>query len=387
MEPEFINVIDFIREIYHKPEGVIHLHEPVFTGNEINYVTDCILSTYVSSIGEYVNKFEKRIADYTNSGYAVAAVNGTAALHLALKLSGVHEGDEVITQPLTFIATTNAISYCNAHPVFVDVDYDTMGLSPGKLEFFLKRFATYSNKLKRFYNKTTKRPLAAILPMHTFGNPCRIDEIVEIADKYLIPVVEDAAESIGSLYKGRHTGTFGNIGVLSFNGNKIITTGGGGMIITNEENTAKRAKHLTTQAKLPHLWEFNHDHIGYNYRMPNLNAALGVAQLEMLDEFISNKRFTAALYRKFFQNNDIDFFVEPGFSRSNCWLNAIILQSKAERDLFLETTNNNGIMTRPIWTLMNDLPMYRNCYKDDLTNSIELQSRAVNLPSGYRTGP
>ena len=276
-----------------------------------------------------------------------------ALLHftLRLKLAGVRDGDEVITQPLTFIATSNAITYCNANPVFIDVDKDTMGLSSEKLDYFLKKSIRYNRKTGKYINKETLRPVSAILPMHTFGNPCRVDEIVELGDKYSIPVVEDAAESIGSLYKERHTGTFGKIGVLSFNGNKIITTGGGGMILTKDEQIARLAKHITTQAKISHPWEFSHDQIGYNYRMPNINAALGVAQLEMLDEFIKNKRITGALYKEFFQKRKIKYFVEPEYSRSNCWLNAIIMESKEERDLFLKATNSNGIMTRPIWTL------------------------------------
>ena len=384
MKSEYSDIISFIRGIYHKPEGAINLHEPVFMGNEIKYVNDCIASTFVSSIGEYVNAFETKIAEYTQSGHAVAAVNGTAALHIALKLAGVRDGDEVVTQPLTFIATSNAITYCNANPVFIDVDKDTMGLSSEKLDYFLKKSTRFNRKTGRYINKVTLRPVSAILPMHTFGNPCRVDEIVELGDKYSIPVVEDAAESIGSLYKERHTGTFGKIGILSFNGNKIITTGGGGIILTKDEQIARLAKHITTQAKISHPWEFSHDQIGYNYRMPNINAALGVAQLEMLDEFIKNKRITGALYKEFFQNHKIKYFVEPEYSRSNCWLNAIIMESKEERDLFLKATNSSGIMTRPIWTLMTELPMYSDCYREDLTNAIELQNTVINLPSGYR---
>lgn len=383
MNCSFSDIIIFIRKIFNKPEGVIPLHEPTFIGNEIKYTEDCIASTFVSSIGKYVDRFETIVAEYTKAKYAVAAVNGTAALHVALRLTGVKDGDEVITQPLTFIATANAISYCNANPVFIDVDKDTFGLSPEKLESYLMKFTKYDNKLRKQVNKLSSKPISAIVPMHTFGNPCRIDEVVEIATRYAIPVVEDAAESLGSKYKNQHTGTFGQIGVLSFNGNKIITTGGGGMILTNNEEIAARAKHITTQAKIPHPWEFFHDCIGYNYRMPNINAALGVAQIEKLDEFVVNKRNTSALYHAFFNRHNIRYNSEIDNSFSNCWLNAIILESKQERDAFLTETNNDGIKTRPAWTLMNKLPMYSKCQTGDLFNSLELESTVVNLPSGY----
>ncbi len=381
---DFDDTIRFIREIYNKPEGIIPLHEPTFIGNEIQYSNDCIASTFVSSIGQYVNRFEEKIAGYTKSSYAIATVNGTAALHLSLMLAGVNQGDDVITQPLTFIATANAISYCNANPVFIDVDNDTMGLSPEKLESYLRKFSKYDNRTGKCINSISSRPISAIVPMHTFGIPCRIEEIVRIAERYRIPVVEDAAESLGSRYKDQHTGTFGKIGILSFNGNKIITTGGGGMILTNEKDIAQLARHLTTQAKVPHPWQFFHDHTGYNYRMPNINAALGVAQLEMLDEFLENKRKTSALYQKFFRSKDIHCFVENEYCKSNYWLNAIKLASVEERDAFLKSTNSNGIMTRPAWTLMNNLPMYSGCQKDDLTNATDLENTVVNLPSGYR---
>lgn len=384
MSNKFDDIINFIREIYHKPEGEIFLHEPVFLGNEIKYVSDCIESTFVSSIGKYVNQFETRVAEYTGSRFAIAAVNGTAALHIALKLAGVNHGDEVITQPLTFIATANAISYCNANPVFIDVDRDTMGLSPEKLHDFLKENTSIDGKTGRVINNRSHKTISAIVPMHTFGNPCRIEEIIEIADSYSLPVVEDAAESLGSTYKSKHTGTLGTIGVLSFNGNKIVTTGGGGMILTDDTEIARLAKHLTTQAKIPHPWEFSHDQIGYNYRMPNINAALGMAQIEMLDEFVQNKRTTASLYRNFLKEQNIFFMDELNYCRSNYWLNAIKLGSKEERDTFLEKTNSNGIMTRPIWTLMNKLPMYAGCITGDLSNAADLENTIVNLPSGYR---
>ena len=372
-------VIDKIREIYNKPEGPIFLHEPLFVGNEKKYLNDCIDSTFVSSVGKYVDLFEKKIAEYTGSKKAVVCVSGTNALHIALKLMGVSNNDEVITQPLTFIATANAISYCGAKPVFIDVDKDTMGLSPDSLEAFLSK----ETELKEdgCYNIKTGKQIKACVPMHTFGHPCRIDEIALICNKYKIALVEDAAESLGSYYKGKHTGTFGKIGILSFNGNKTITTGGGGMLLFEDEELANKAKHITTQAKVPHPWEFVHDEIGYNYRMPNINAALGVAQLENLDLFIERKRSIAHIYQNFFKEKGIFFFKEPENCISNYWLNVIILESKAERDLFLTESNSQGVMTRPIWRLMNELPMFENCQCSDLTNSEWLADRVVNIPS------
>jgi aminotransferase in exopolysaccharide biosynthesis len=378
------NIISYIREIYNKPDGIIPLHEPVFIGNEVAYVNNTISTTYVSSVGKYVDLFETKIADYTRAGYAVATVNGTSALHIALQLAGVKNGDEVITQPLTFIATVNAISYCNATPVFVDVDKSTMGMSPESLEYFLKKSTKYDRKAKKLINKKTLKPVSAVVPMHTYGNPCDIDGIITVADTYSIPVIEDAAESLGSRSRGRHTGTIGKIGILSFNGNKIITTGGGGMILTNEKSIAERAKHITTQAKVPHSWDFYHDMIGYNYRMPNINAALGVAQIELLEELLRNKRHTAELYRSFFNRNNIKFLDETPGCHSNFWLNTIILDTIQQRDRFLQETNSNGIMTRPAWTLATNLPMYSGCQKDELPNAINLERTLVNIPSGYR---
>lgn len=372
-------VIDKIREIYNKPEGPIFLHEPLFVGNEKKYLNDCIDSTFVSSVGKYVDLFEKKIAEYTGSKKAVVCVSGTNALHIALKLMGVSNNDEVITQPLTFIATANAISYCGAKPVFIDVDKDTMGLSPDSLEAFLSK----ETELKEdgCYNIKTGKQIKACVPMHTFGHPCRIDEIALLCNKYKIALIEDAAESLGSYYKGKHTGTFGKIGILSFNGNKTITTGGGGMLLFEDEELANKAKHITTQAKVPHPWEFVHDEIGYNYRMPNINAALGVAQLENLNLFIERKRSIAHIYQNFFKEKGIFFLKEPENCISNYWLNVIILESKAERDLFLTESNSLGVMTRPIWRLMNELPMFENCQCSDLTNSEWLADRVVNIPS------
>lgn len=378
----FDATINFIRELY-KQKEFVPLHEPYFNGNERAYLTDCIDSTFVSSVGKYVDRFEQMIADFTGAKYAIATVNGTAALHIALILSGVERNDEVITQPLTFIATCNAISYIGAHPVFVDVDLDTLSLSPEKLEDFLKNG---TQQIDGFCtNKETGNTIKAIVPMHTFGHPAKMDAITHLAKQYNISLIEDAAESLGSYYNGVHTGLFGTMGTLSFNGNKTITTGGGGMIITNDEKVAKRAKHITTTAKVPHRWEFNHDMIGYNYRLPNLNAALGCAQLETLDEILENKRETAKYYQEFFDKiDDIEFLTEPEDSMSNYWLNAILLKDREIRNQFLETTNKNGIMTRPIWKLMNRLPMFKDAQCGNLDNSVWLENRVVNIPSSVR---
>ena len=372
----------FIRDLYGKKEAFIPLHAPTFAGNEKKYLEECIDTTFVSSVGKFVDLFEQKVAEYTAAKYAVVCVNGTNALHIALKLSGVEEGDMVITQPLTFIATTNAIVYAGAVPAFVDVDKDTMGLSPTSLERFLQDNAQLRNGT--CYHKQTGRRIKACLPMHTFGHACRIEEIIAICEHYHIAVVEDAAEAMGSYYKAKHLGTFAKIGAISFNGNKTITTGGGGMILTNDETIAHRAKHLTTQAKLPHAWEFVHDEIGYNYRMPNINAALGVAQLEQLDGFLVNKRATAEAYKAYFEKQGIAFFAERENEKCNYWLNAIILKDKEERNAFLIEANAQGVMSRPIWQLMNRLPMFVNCERGDLSNAEWLEARVVNIPSGVR---
>ena len=376
-------IVDFIRQTFGGAD-FIPLHAPCLIGNEKKYLNDCIDSTYVSSVGKYVDLFEAMVADYTKSKHAVVCVNGTNALHLALMLVGVIQEDEVITQPLTFIATANAISYCGAHPVFIDVDKDTMGLSPEKLRDWLDNNTEIRSG--SCHNKVSGRRIKACVPMHTFGHPAKIDQIIDICNTFQIEVVEDAAESLGSFYKGRHTGTFGKIGVLSFNGNKTITTGGGGMLLFQDEKLAKYAKHISTQAKVPHRWEFIHDHIGYNYRMPNINAALGCAQMEHLEEFVTNKRALAHLYNDYFKNNtDICFFTEPDNSRSNYWLNVIILKNKTERNEFLEFSNDNGVMTRPVWQLMNKLPLFKTCQHGDLCNTEWLEERVVNIPSSVRT--
>jgi len=372
------DTIDFIKSIYGS-EGVIPLHEPRFIGNEKKYLNECIDLTYVSSSGSFIDKLEDKITKYTGAKYAVATSNGTSALHIAMLLANVTKNDEVVTQPLTFVATCNAINYCGAYPVFIDVDKDTMGLSPSSLQDFLEKNTTVVDQ--QCVNSTTGRIIKACIPMHSFGHPCRIDEIKEICDRYKISLIEDAAESLGSFYKGKHTGTFGQIGVISFNGNKIITGGGGGCIITNDEVLAKRAKHLSSTAKVPHKWEYIHDMIGYNYRMPNLNAALLVAQLENLESFLLNKRELAMTYKGFFADKEWHFFEEPFQSKSNYWLNVIILKDKSQRDLFLDKANSKGVIIRPIWTLMNKLSMFKNSQCGELTNVEWLEERVVNLPS------
>jgi len=371
-------VIDFIRGVYQTAE-FIPLHEPKFIGNEKAYLNDCIDSTFVSSVGKYVDRFELEMASYTGAKYAVATVNGTAALHIALKLAGVAHGDEVITQSLSFIATCNAISYCGAKPIFVDVDRDTLGLSPQSLSDFLG--ANSIQTADGCINKVTGRKISAVVPMHTFGHPCRIDAIAAICEHFGIPLVEDAAESLGSYYQGRHTGTFGQMAAFSFNGNKTITTGGGGMIVTDDEALAKRAKHITTTAKIPHPYEFIHDEIGYNYRLPNINAALGCAQMESLPRLLESKRRIASAYADFFAEAGLVFAKEPEQTKANYWLNALVLEDRSVRDEFLKELNEAGVMSRPIWRLMNELEMFRGCQTSNLSNAKWLEERVVNIPS------
>ena len=375
----FENVINFIQDTY-KTKEFIPLHEPRFIGNEKKYLNECIDSTFVSSVGKFVDEFEEMVARFSGAKYAVATSNGTSALHIGLKLVGVDGSCEVITQPLTFIATVNAISYCNAKPIFVDVDRETLGLSPSKLKEFLEEF-TILNENGECINKSTNKIIKACMPMHTFGHPCKIDEIVEICDSYNIAVVEDAAESLGSYHKGKHTGSFGKVGVFSFNGNKIITAGGGGMLVTDDEQLAKKAKHITTTSKVPHPYEYIHDEIGYNYRLTNLAAALGVAQMENIQLFIDKQRYLAKKYEVFFKDTNIEFIKEPKDSKSNYWLNAVILKDGKTRDEFLKYTNDNGIMARPIWRLMNKLDMFKGAQTGNMDNSKWLEDRVVNISS------
>ncbi|MGV1099872.1 LegC family aminotransferase [Thiovibrio sp. JS02] len=377
----FDQVIAKIRSLF-PGRDFIPLHEPRFIGREKEYVAATIDSTFVSSVGKFVDRFEEMMRDYTGAGYAVATVNGTSALHAALLVAGVTAGDEVITQPLTFIATANAISYCGAQPVFLDVDRDTLGLSPAALDAFLKEHTEQRDGTCR--NKRTGRRISACVPMHTFGLPCRIEALVEICRNHNLTLVEDAAESLGSTRAGKQTGTFGVLGAYSFNGNKTITCGGGGAIVTNDKALAAHAKHLTTTAKKPHPYLYEHDEVGYNYRMPNLNAALACAQLENLDRFLADKRELATAYREFFNRQAMAFVVEPEDTKANYWLNAILLENLATRDLFLAESNQAGVQTRPAWTLLNQLAIYGHCQTDALANATWLAERIVNIPSSVR---
>ena len=374
------DVISFIKNVYDTKEA-IPLHESRFFGNEKKYLSECIDSKVVSTIGSFVDRFENEIAKYTGSKYAVATINGTSALHLALILADVTTKDEVITQPLTFVATANAISHTGAQPIFVDVDIDTLGMSPEKLKHFLKSNTSIING--KCINNSTKKHIKVVLPMHTFGLPSRIDDLIDICNKYHIKVIEDAAEALGSTYKKQHAGTFGLMGTFSFNGNKTITCGGGGMIVTNDEALAKKAKHLSTTAKIHQKWESNYDAVGYNYRMPSLNAALGCAQIENLGFIIKQKRNLAVRYSEFFGSTSLSFISEIDQAKSNYWLNAIQLESLQQRNDFLKATNDKNVMTRPVWKLMNHLDMYKNAQTGDLENALWLGKTVVNLPSTF----
>lgn len=374
----FDSLIRFVREQYRTDE-FIPLHAPVFRGRERELVLDTIDSTFVSSVGAYVDRFEKDMAAFTTSTRAVAVMNGTAALHIALKLVDVEPGDLVVTQSLTFVATCNAIAYCGAEPLFVDVDCHTLGLSPTALDAWLSEHALIDDH-GDCRTRVGYRRIRACLPMHTFGHPVELDALMVVCERWHLILVEDAAESLGSYYKGAHTGNFGRIGVLSFNGNKIITTGGGGMLLTDEV-IGQRAKHLTTTAKIPHPYEFVHDEIGYNYRLPNLNAALGCAQLEQLPAFLETKRLLAQRYIEFFEDSELQPIIEPEGCHSNYWLNGVVCQDGAQRDALLKATNDAGVMTRPIWTLMTRLPLFTNALRGPLNNAEWLEARVVNLPS------
>ncbi len=371
----------FVRETFGEKEAFIILHDPRFVGNERKYLMDAMDSNYVSSVGEYVDRFERAFEKYTGAKHAIATNSGTAALHICLLLAGVRPEEEVITQPLTFVATSNAIAYTGARPVYVDVDLRTMGLCPNKLESFLKENAKMGADGYAYNNRTGRR-FGAVVPMHTFGHACDMDSILEVCNRYNIPLVEDAAESLGTLYKGKHTGLMGKLSAISFNGNKIVTTGGGGMILTDDDELADLAKHITTTAKVPHAWEYDHDITAYNYRLTNVAAALGLGQIEKCDFFVEEKRKLAEKYKTFFEGREgVEFYMEPEHSRSNYWLNAVILENREKRDEFLAFTNNNGVMTRPIWVLNNKLRMYRDCQADDVSNAQWLEDRVVNVPS------
>ncbi len=371
-------LIEFIRECY-KTSKFIPLHAPIFSGNERTYVMETLDSTFVSSVGKFVNEFERKVKEFTGSAYAVATVNGTAALHSALYMAQVKPGDFVITQALTFVATCNSIYHLGAEPIFVDISPVSLGLCPRAVERYLEENAELDET--GCIHRQTGRRIKAIVPMHTFGHPIELDELAAICFKWKLTLVEDAAESLGSFYKGRHTGTIGALGAISFNGNKIITTGGGGIVLCNSEDLGKRLKHLTTTAKIPHPYEFFHDEAGFNYRMPNINAALGCAQIEMLNEFLLKKRKLAQMYKDFFSLSDVEFVTEPEYAHSNYWLNSIICVDQQQRNEIIEQTNNSGVMTRPVWQLMHRLPMFKNSLCGELTYSEFIEARLVNLPS------
>ncbi|MCU8082692.1 LegC family aminotransferase [Shewanella sp. SM23] len=371
-------VISFIRDIYRTNE-FIPLHAPTFAGNELKYVTETIQSTFVSSVGKFVDDFERKMETFTGTAKAVATVNGTAALHTALYMAGVKAGDYVITQALTFVATCNALHHMGAQPIFVDVSKVSLSLCPVALDNYLAENA-FSNESGCFH-KIDHRRISAVVPMHTFGHPAELDELVAVCSKWNIILVEDAAESLGSYYKGKHTGTIGELGALSFNGNKIITTGGGGMVLCRDSALGARSKHVTTTAKVPHPYEFFHDEPGFNYRLPNLNAALGCAQMEVLPEFLKQKRQLAEHYKTFFADTEFSFVVEPDYAQSNYWLNAVICPDTESRDQLLKVTNESGVMTRPIWQLMHRLPMFCYAPRGDLSQSEYIEAHLVNLPS------
>jgi perosamine synthetase len=374
-------ITEYIKRLYPNQNPVL-LHCPEFLGNEKKYLSECIDTKYVSYVGRFVMDMENKIKNITGSKYAVALVNGTSALHMLLLSVEIKPGDEIITQSLSFAATAAAIVHAQAMPVFVDVEINTLGMSPESLESFLLE----NTKIKdgKCINKESGKQIKAVIPMHTFGHPVRLDKIKEICDEYFLMLIEDAAESLGSFYHEKHTGTFGRAAILSFNGNKTITTGGGGMVITDDESIANRVRYLSTTAKRPHRWEFYHDEAGYNLRMPSLNAAVGLAQLEYFDTILSNKRKTSLLYRQFFDSIGIKFITEPTNAKSNYWLNAILFNNRNERDAFLEYSNDNGVQTRPAWTLLHKLPPYRNCQHTETPNAEYIEDRLVNIPGSVR---
>jgi len=376
-------ITKYIKTLYPGQEPVL-LHCPEFLGNEKKYLSECIDTKYVSYIGNFVVGMEDKIKEITGIKYAVALANGTSALHMSLLAIGIKPGDEVITQSLSFAATSAAIAHAQGTPVFVDIEQSTLGMSPESLKGFLEEHAEVKDQ--KCYNIKTGKQIRAVMPMHTFGHPARIEEIKKICDEYALVLIEDAAESLGSFYKGKHTGTFGKAGVFSFNGNKLVTTGGGGMVVTDDEDIVNRIRYISTTAKRPHRWEFYHDEVGYNLRMPSLNAAIGLAQLEYFDRILENKRETARLYREFFDTISIPLITEPDGARSNYWLNTIVLDGRKQRDEFLEYSNDNGVQTRPSWTLLHTLPPYRNCQHTEMPNAEYIADRLVNIPSGVRNG-
>lgn len=372
-------LIELVRNIY-STNDFIPLHAPTFAGNEHAYLAETINSTFVSSVGKFVSEFERKIENFTHTPRAIATVNGTAALHSALHLSGVQAGDLVLTQSLTFVATCNALHHMGAKPVFIDIELNSFGLCPKATSAWLSGNAMLDGDGQCRHIKSNAA-IKLVMPMHTFGHPVQIDELLIVCRDWNLTLIEDAAESLGSYYKGQHTGTLGRFGALSFNGNKVITTGGGGMLLCREEADGVRAKHVTTTAKVPHAYEFYHDEAGFNYRMPNLNAALGCAQMEQLEGMLANKRIIAERYSEFFEGSDFRFVKEPEYARSNYWLNAVVCPDLKTRNALLENTNSQGVMTRPVWQLMHRLPMFANALRGDLTNSNWAEARLVNLPS------
>ncbi|MEZ8470160.1 LegC family aminotransferase [Vibrio splendidus] len=372
------SIVEFVRDTY-KTDEFIPLHAPTFNGNEKAYVMETIDSTFVSSVGKFVDDFERKVEAYTGTAKAVATVNGTAALHAALYMADVQRGDLVITQALTFVATCNALYHMGAEPIFVDVSPVSLGLCPKAVDAFLSEHAEITEA--GCIHKQTGKRIKAVVPMHTFGHPVELDELVVVCLKWNLVLVEDAAESLGSFYKGQHTGTMGDVSALSFNGNKIITTGGGGMVLCKTEELGARTKHVTTTAKVPHPYEFFHDEPGFNYRMPNLNAALGCAQMEVIEQYLKQKQQLAKCYENLFSRTDFQFVTEPDYAESNYWLNAIICPDKKSREEILAGTNSAGVMTRPIWQLMHRLPMFENAMRGDLTYSEFIEAHLINLPS------
>ncbi|AOY78163.1 LegC family aminotransferase [Clostridium formicaceticum] len=381
------HIVSLLKNVLKKKDGLIPLHQPTFRGKEWAYVKDCLDTGWVSSVGKYVGAFEKKLAEYTGVEHAIAVVNGTAAMHICLKLAGVEEGDEVLLPALTFVATANAVRYCGGIPHFVDSDWKSLGIDPKKLQDYLKDITLIRQGC--CYNKQTMRPIKAVVAVHTFGHPVDLDPILAICEKYKLVLIEDAAEALGSYYKDKHTGNWGKLSAFSFNGNKIITTGGGGAILTNDLILAKTAKHLTTTAKVPHPWAFVHDEVGYNYRLPNINAALGCGQIEVIDEFIQEKRTLAQKYRQVFKEvQGITFFTEAAYARSNYWLNLLLLDEEyvGLRDPLLLATHEEGILTRPSWSLMHKLAMFKECPRMDLSAAQDLEQRIINIPSSVGLG-
>ena len=378
-------VLDAVRGVIGPASGMIALHEPEFVGREWEYVKECIDTGWVSSVGSFVDRFERALSGITGAAHAIATSNGTSALHVCLLLAGVQDGDEVLMPALTFIATANAVSYANAVPHFIDSEAVSLGVDAAKLDAYLRETAHVVDGVCR--NRATGAPIRALVVMHVFGHPCDLDAIAEVAERWRLVLIEDAAESLGASYHGRHTGNVGRVSALSFNGNKVVTTGGGGAILTNDAALGRRAKHLTTTARTPHRWNFLHDEVGYNYRLPNLNAALGCAQLERLESLVERKRRLAARYREALASIDgVRFLIEPPGTASNYWLNAIVLepQHAGERDALLGALNDAGYMSRPLWTLMHRLPMYATCPRADLVVAEQMEARVVNVPSSAK---